>query len=527
DVPATHWAAETVELAAKKGLMEGTGNGQFGLEKSIDRAAFVTVLCRMFSWEMTPEEIPSFADCGPADWYYGAVETALAHNVIDEGEHFRPTAAISRGEMAEMLVRALGYGPLAGAVAGMPSPFSDVTGNGYVNIAYDVGMTMGIAEEGGVRFHPGDAASREEAAAMMLRVYDRYTQKIDWLHGFYAFDSYKQIHFTKEMDGVSVGWARLDYDPVTGAFLNNTNLNGNDWREPKDSAVATDFFAQNGTPCNLNVFCGTGDKVTLPDGKETNDVAAIIDTEQSRKIAIDALVAAVNPRFSGITIDFEGLKSADVYKEKFTAFMTELRAALPAEKTLYVCVQPTNWYKGFDFKALGEICDKVILMAHDYRHTFSKDYIGTNKTDNPDSPLPRIYEALRQITDPVSGVQDRSKIALALSFANSALKIDENGLMLENVAYHPARDTVVKRLKQPDTIMGWHEAYGSSFATYSGDKGDKYILWYEDGRSATAKVELARMFGINGISLWRLGSIPDDQTPGLNYDAWSALLSER
>ena len=37
------------------------------------------------------------------------------------------------------------------------------------------------------------------------------------------------------------------------------------------------------------------------------------------------------------------------------------------------------------------------------------------------------------------------------------------------------------------------------------------------------KVALARMFGITGVSLWRIGNIPADGA----YDVWSALLTQR
>ena len=146
------------------------------------------------------------------------METALAHGVMDAGGAFRPEDYISREEMAVMLVRALGYGTLAQSLSGLELPFDDVTDNrGYVAIAYDIGMITGVAGAGGqLKFLPRDSATREEAAAMLVRVYERYTSKLDWLHGFYAFSSYSQIDLTASMDAVSVGWARMSTTPPPG-----------------------------------------------------------------------------------------------------------------------------------------------------------------------------------------------------------------------------------------------------------------------------------------------------------------------
>ena len=168
------------------------------------------------------------------------METALAHGVMDAGGAFRPEDYISREEMAVMLVRALGYGTLAQSLSGLELPFDDITDNrGYIAIAYDIGMITGVAGAGGqLKFLPRDSATREEAAAMLVRVYERYTSKLDWLHGFYAFSSYSQIDLTASMDAVSVGWARMEYDPAAGPVLNSSRTNGNDWVRPDDPTPA-------------------------------------------------------------------------------------------------------------------------------------------------------------------------------------------------------------------------------------------------------------------------------------------------
>jgi hypothetical protein len=89
--------------------------------------------------------------------------------------------------------------------------------SGYITLAYDIGMTNGVqAADGTLEFLPDAYAKREEAAAMLVRVYERYESKIDWLHGFYAFSSYSQIDKSAELDAVSVGWSRISVDPATG-----------------------------------------------------------------------------------------------------------------------------------------------------------------------------------------------------------------------------------------------------------------------------------------------------------------------
>jgi len=132
--------------------------------------------------------------------------------------------------------------------------------------------------------------------------------------------------------------------------------------------------------------------------------------------------------------------------------------------------------------------------------------------------------ALAAITDPNTGVADRSKIALAISFTSVGLKLDKDGKLAETTIYSPAPDTIVGRLRQSDTVRGWDDTAATPYADYTAE-GDRYRLWYEDARSVSAKMQLARMFGVGGVSLWRLGTIPNYGDAGLDYDVWSAVLA--
>ncbi len=522
DVPPDDWSVTSIEKAAEYNLMQGLPGGVFGYGHRMDRASFVTILCRMFGWEMAAAA-PSYSDTG-SSWAAGWIEAALRHGALEPGGAFRPEESITREEMAVMLVRALDYDQLAASMAGASLPFPDVTRNrGYIALAYRFGIINGVPQDGKTYFFPNDPSNRETAAAMLVRVYERYTAKIDWLHGFYAFGSYAQIGMAARMDAVSVGWARLDVDPLSGPFLNQTAAGGNDWALPSGAALATDAFKAAGVPYNLSVFSSTGDPLTLPDGTVTSDLAAILDSEASRAQAAAAIVAGLGP-YSGVTIDFEGLREDK--RDAFTAFMTTLRAALPAGKSLWVAVQPPDWFKGYDYRALGAVCDKVILMAHDYKD-LATPVVGSSATNNPVTPFPKVAQALAAITDPDTGVADKSKIALAIAIDSAGYQIDTAGKITAATLYSPGTDTLTGRLRQSDAVRGWSDVYRNPYLTYTGDGGATYRVWYEDARSVMEKVRLAAMFGVNGVSLWRLGIIPNVDDPALNYDVWGALLTRR
>ena len=154
-------------------------------------------------------------------------------------------------------------------------------------------------------------------------------------------------------------------------------------------------------------------------------------------------------------------------------------------------------------------------MAYDYDARDLSAFTGTEyyKTAAP-APIDQVYLSLRAIKNEESGVKDVSKVVLGYSCKNTAWEIDESGKLLSAAPVYPGNDTVSKRMSQEDTEKGWSSAYGIPYMTYTTEDGSRYFLWYEDSRSVRLKLDTARLFGINSISLWRLGTIPD-------YSDWS------
>ena len=86
----------------------------------------------------------------------------------------------------------------------------------------------------------------------------------------------------------------------------------------------------------------------------------------------------------------------------------------------------------------------------------------------------------------------------------------------------PAQDTLAARLAQSDTTVTYFEDYRNPCASYTTEDGEHYLVWYEDARSVADKIQLAKLFGVTGVSLWRIGNIPTYD----HYDVWSAVLAQ-
>ena len=421
-----------------------------------------------------------------------------------------------------MLVRALGYRTMAtGEAAELSLPFTDVSEDrGYIAIAYDIGMTNGVSA---TAYGPEATAKREEAAAMMVRIYERQIAPTSFTHAFYAISSYSQLELAKEFDAVSFGWSRMTCG-AAGPYLETTSAGGNEYAIPSGYEEPVTVLRNAGVKLHLSVFMDNS----------TGELATMLENPAYRTAAVDAIMAELtrpyealgdNP-YSGVTLDFEGLRSAQ--KDYYTQFITELESRLTAAgKTLYVAVMPATmdgvYYDGYDYKAIGELADKVILMAHNYNATNLEGFVGSAYYQNTAlTPLASVYYSLRAVCDETTGVQDRSKVVLALSMSSLAWEVDENDLLVSPTPLHPTTATIYSRLTG-GAEMGWSETYRNPYLRYTTESGQRIFLWYEDQRSVVKKVALAKLFGVTSVSVWRLGTIPHYSDSGLYYDIMPAL----
>lgn len=538
DVPKDHWAYEAVHRLRDLKITYGIGGNRFGLGKTITRGEFLAFLVRLMGWEIVKPEKGSFLDnMDPNHHFYGTIETALKHGVITkDSDYFRTNDNITREEMAIMIVRTLGYDILAKQLNLSEKPFSDVERNiGYITIGKDLGIFAGD----GKNFNPDKVAKREEAAAMMMRMYNRLSAPMEELHAFYAISSASQIDKFPYLDSVSFGWARIEYDEAKGEVFVNTDGGSNEYYIPTGFGQVMEKAGKNNLTRQLMFFIKDQDVYDPETGKTLKLAEYIILKPEVAKKVINDMTDLVNHtqkhgttvEFDGLVADFEGLRGEELRKA-YNLFLSQLKAELAkSDKSLYVAVHPKRkpgqaYYDGYDYRTIGEIADRIILMAHDYAATYlTESDMNAGYTDTPLTPFDEVYYALKSITDPVSGVQDKNKILLQLSMDAVQWKIVD-GKVINRYPYRPTYEQLYNRFKT-GVSLNYSSISQNPYAVFTSEEGARNVIWYENQRSIAEKIKLAKLFGIKGLSIWRLGNIPDfpdtSQT-NMQLNIWEEII---
>ncbi|MFQ6177841.1 S-layer protein EA1 [Bacillus paranthracis] len=175
DVPAGHWAEESINYLVDKGAIVGKPDGTYGPTESIDRASAAVIFTKILNLPVDENAQPSFKDAKNtwAAKYIAAVEKA---GIVkgDGKENFYPEGKIDRASFASMLVSAYN---LKDKVNGeLVTTFEDLLdhwGEEKANILINLGISVGT----GGKWEPNKSVSRAEAAQFIALTDKKYGKK--------------------------------------------------------------------------------------------------------------------------------------------------------------------------------------------------------------------------------------------------------------------------------------------------------------------------------------------------------------
>jgi len=165
------WGEEYIRFVAERGLLKGTGGGDFSPNVTMSRAMFITVLWRM-SGSPDPAAEATFKDLA-ADWYKDAVAWAVEEGITSGYNRtaFGSDDPVTREQMCVLMVRYLEYLGWDLDKLMPAADFADADeisswAEDSVELCTQFGLINGV---GGNKVAPGKDASRMETSAILTR----------------------------------------------------------------------------------------------------------------------------------------------------------------------------------------------------------------------------------------------------------------------------------------------------------------------------------------------------------------------
>ena len=261
-------------------------------------------------------------------------------------------------------------------------------------------------------------------------------------------------------------------------------------QELDDQAMVDAALAQNVAPMmSLTNFTSTE--------AGSNLAHVILSSADLREKVISEILAEMEDRgYTVLNVDFENVLPED--RENYNRFLQSavdrlhpkgyLVSTALAPKTS--AEQAGTLYEAHDYEAHGRIVDFVVLMTYEWGYR-----MGPPQAISP-------LDQMRLVVEYALSVMPAEKIFLGFQiYARDWLLPHVEGQEAETFSPQEA----IRRAVRYGSVIQYDPVAQSPFFRYTDDEGREHEVWFEDARSAQAKFELVKQYGLRGVSYWALG----------------------
>lgn len=213
--------------------------------------------------------------------------------------------------------------------------------------------------------------------------------------------------------------------------------------------------------------------------------------------------------FRGINLDIE-LSDGQQLQTKLTEFVTDLNRHLDSvapNTTVSIDVYPSAAQGGniWNLSELAPHVDYVIVMAYDFHRRQSAQA-------GPVSPLlgGDVYQNINQHLKEILELVPAEKILLGVPFYGyewQTTSRDEQALTYPDSGSTASYQRVLDILAQKEELKvqeRWNEIALSPYLSYE-KSGQTFVIYYENSRSLSYKLDYVNQLNLAGIAVWALG----------------------
>ncbi|MBQ7351456.1 MAG: LysM peptidoglycan-binding domain-containing protein [Clostridia bacterium] len=233
-------------------------------------------------------------------------------------------------------------------------------------------------------------------------------------------------------------------------------------------------------------------------GFDSDLASTILNNQSIQNTLINNIISTLNEKnYYGVDIDFEYLYPQD--RDSYITFLRNLKARLvPLGKTLSVAVAPKYrdnqeglLYEAHDYKAIGEIADRVIIMTYEWGYVYGEPMAI--------SPL--------------------SEVEAVISYAVTRIPSQKILMGMPNYAYDwkvpfvqgDVANTITNTraleiaIENGANIMFDNRAQAPYF-NYTDSNGVPRVVWFDDAKSTMARLQLVTKYNLAGVSYWTINN---------------------
>lgn len=354
------------------------------------------------------------------------------------------------------------------------------------------------------------------------------------------------IPYWRDSEGIKDAKKHLDVLDVVYPFAFTVTTQGELRDQAKLSAREWKSFVKSAQRKNVLVV----PTVMWSDGAS---IHTVLSNAKSRSAHVKEIVEMVEKgKYDGIDIDYEGKKSDTI--NYFSAFLKELKEGL-GDKMLSCTVEPRtppdSLYREVpavinyanDYDAIGTYCDRVVIMAYDQQRADIK--LNSERMGAPYMPVADADWVEKVVAYTITFIP-KEKIVLGMAtyghhyavtvapewyrdyWKLGAMNVPDildvakknkvtptrNDAGEMSFSYLPNGSDHVKfssNLAIPkDTSKGMKvAAQALAYANKTGKEVVFNIGWYSDARAMKDKIDLAKKYGLLGVSLFKIDGEED------------------
>ena len=252
------------------------------------------------------------------------------------------------------------------------------------------------------------------------------------------------------------------------------------------------------------------------DGTFSNTLASLVinDSNLQDTLINNILINLSAKGYRGLDIDFEFVLASD--RDAYSAFIKKLTTILNQNGYEVIVALPPKTsddqkgllYEGIDYAALGNAANRVLLMTYEWGYSMGPPLAI--------APVPSV----RRVLD----------------YAISRIEPGKIFMGMPNYGYDwtlpyqrgnppaPSISTVeaISLARNYGAVIMYDEVSQAPYFNYTDQNNINHEVWFEDTRSAAAKLALVAEYGFYGVLYWDLMR-PNPQ----NYTTLNALINTR